>query len=137
MSRPVDSRSVEKRAARVDSVLGAGTVITGDICFAGELRIDGEVRGNVRERKGHSGTLVVGAAGSVDGGIEVARLIVNGQVTGRIVADESLMLQSNARVHCDIDYGSVEIQPGAIVHGHLLQRVESLQTPELELAVNT
>lgn len=107
---------------RVDSVLGAGTIVTGDILTAGELRIDGEVRGNVLARAGQSCTLVVGEKGRVDGDIEVPRLIVSGLLTGRVVAEEYLMLRSKARVNCDVEYARIEIQPGAVIHGQLLRR---------------
>ncbi len=137
MSRRSGSQPVANPAARIDSVLGAGTVVTGDIHFAGELRIDGEVRGSVRNRDGQSGTLVVGAEGRIDGDIEVARLVVNGQISGRIVADEHLMLQAKARVCCDVEYASVEILPGAVIHGRLLQCLQSRQAMAMELAVNT
>ena len=37
-----------KSQNRIDSLIGAGTVICGDVTFAGGLRIDGEVKGNVQ-----------------------------------------------------------------------------------------
>ncbi|MGB8546469.1 MAG: polymer-forming cytoskeletal protein, partial [Azonexus sp.] len=36
-----------KPKARIDSLIGAGTLIEGNIRFTGGLRIDGEVKGNV------------------------------------------------------------------------------------------
>lgn len=38
----------EKPSRRIDSLIGAGTRVTGDIHFSGGLRVDGEVIGNVR-----------------------------------------------------------------------------------------
>ena len=32
---------------RIDSLVGAGTVIEGNIAFSGGLRVDGRIRGNV------------------------------------------------------------------------------------------
>ena len=32
---------------RIDSLIGAGTVVNGNVTFAGGLRIDGKVHGNV------------------------------------------------------------------------------------------
>ena len=32
---------------RIDSLIGAGTVVNGNVAFAGGLRIDGKVHGNV------------------------------------------------------------------------------------------
>ena len=42
----------------IDSLIGAGTVIEGNISFAGGLRIDGHVKGNVKATGSKPGTLV-------------------------------------------------------------------------------
>ena len=36
------------KASPIDSLIGAGTVITGDVQFTGGLRIDGTVKGNIK-----------------------------------------------------------------------------------------
>ena len=48
-----------KPNGRIDSLIGAGTTIEGNITFTGGLRIDGEVRGNVYSSGEQPGTLVV------------------------------------------------------------------------------
>ena len=40
-------RKVSKPQNRIDCLIGAGTVIEGNITFSGGLRVDGHVRGNV------------------------------------------------------------------------------------------
>jgi len=107
---------------RIDTLIGAGTTITGDIAFSGGLRIDGEVRGNVRALDSQSGTLVIGELGRIEGDVDAARVIVNGAVTGRVAASEFIRLQSKARIDCDVVYGQAEIHRGAVVSGQLLQR---------------
>lgn len=107
---------------RSETLIGAGTVLTGDIVFSGGLRIDGEVRGKVRALDGGSGTLVIGEQGRIEGDVDAARVIVNGAVTGRVTASEFIRLQSKARIDCDVVYGQAEIHRGAVVSGQLLQR---------------
>lgn len=109
-------------APRSETLIGAGTVLAGDIVFSGGLRIDGEVRGNVRALDGGAGTLVIGELGRIDGDIDASRVIVNGAVTGRVDAREFIRLQSKARIACDVVYGQAEIHRGAVVSGQLLQR---------------
>jgi cytoskeletal protein CcmA (bactofilin family) len=113
------------RMAPTETLIGAGTVLSGDIVFSGGLRIDGEVRGNVRTRDGQAGTLVIGEQGRIDGDIDVARLIVNGLVTGRVDASELIRLRSTARIDCDVSYALAEIDPGAIIRGQLVQRQDA------------
>lgn len=117
-----ESDKKRARMALTETLIGAGTVLSGDIVFSGGLRIDGEVRGNVRARDGQAGTLVIGEQGRIEGDIDVARLIVNGLVTGRVDTSELLRLRSTARIDCDVTYALAEIDPGAVIRGQLLQK---------------
>ena len=45
-----------KSQGRIDSLIGAGTSLTGDVTFSGGLRVDGEIRGNVRAADGQPAT---------------------------------------------------------------------------------
>lgn len=111
-----------KVAGHTESLVGAGTVVAGDIVFSGGLRIDGEVTGEVRARDGQAGTLVIGEQGRVHGRIKVARLIVSGLVSGGAEATEFVRLQAKARVQGDLVYAAAEIHGGAVVQGRLLPR---------------
>ena len=50
------SRQPQKR---IDSLIGAGTTVQGDVIFSGGLRIDGAVKGRVAAVDGQPGTLVI------------------------------------------------------------------------------
>jgi cytoskeletal protein CcmA (bactofilin family) len=104
---------------RIDSLIGAGTTVRGDVVFSGGLRIDGHVEGNVATADGQTGTLVVSEQARVDGRINVSHVVVNGTVNGPIVARDYLELQGNARVDGDVTYRSLEMQVGAVVEGRL------------------
>ena len=43
----------------IDSLIGAGTTITGDVNFTGGLRVDGCVKGNIKAVGEKPGTLVL------------------------------------------------------------------------------
>jgi len=104
---------------RIDSLIGTGTVVRGDVTFKGGLRIDGHVEGNVIAAEGESGTLVVSEQACVDGAIRVSHVVVNGTVNGPIVVKDHLELQPKARVAGDISYGTLEMHVGAVVQGRL------------------
>lgn len=105
---------------RIDSLIGAGTVVSGDVTFTGGLRIDGEVRGNVVAENGEPGTLVVSEQAKIDGEIRVSHVVVNGAVNGPVTADDYLELQPKARVVGDITYKTLEMHVGAVVQGRLV-----------------
>lgn len=111
----------KQHAKPIASLIGAGTVLSGHIVFSGGLRIDGEVRGNVRSADGQANTLVVGEQARIEGDIDVARLIVNGLIKGRVDATEFIKVQSKAQVDCDLAYAVAEIHSGAVIHGRLAQ----------------
>jgi cytoskeletal protein CcmA (bactofilin family) len=106
---------------RIDSLIGAGTVVRGDLVFEGGLRIDGEVHGNVTAAEGKPATLVVSEKARVDGRIEVSHVVINGAVNGPVVARDSLELQPKARIVGDISYRTLEMHVGAGVQGRLEQ----------------
>ena len=54
----------------IDSLIGAGTTIEGNISFTGGLRIDGHVKGNVRASGSKPGTLVISELAKVEGETE-------------------------------------------------------------------
>ena len=79
---------------RIDSLIGIGTKVNGDIHFTGGLRVDGEISGSVVADPAKASTLVLSEHARVDGEISVTHLVVNGVVAGPIHAAEYLELQS-------------------------------------------
>jgi cytoskeletal protein CcmA (bactofilin family) len=123
----------------IDSLIGAGTRVEGNVVFSGGLRVDGEVRGNISSENGQEGTLVISEMASVEGEISVAHVVINGTVIGPVFASESLELLPAARVTGDVEYHQIEIQQGAVVQGRLVHQVSggAAKTVELKLASNT
>ena len=117
----------------IDSLIGAGTRIDGNIVFSGGLRVDGDVRGNISNENGQEGTLVISEKASVEGAITVGHVVINGTVIGPVCAGESLELFSSARVTGDIEYQQIEMQQGAVIQGRMVHQV-SAKNVELKLA---
>ena len=104
---------------RIDALIGSGTTVRGDIVFVGGLRVDGTVIGNLTVADGKPGTLVISESARVDGRIEVTHVVINGTVTGPVIARDYLELQPKARVAGDMSYRTIEMHVGAIVEGRL------------------
>lgn len=104
----------------IDSLIGAGTTITGDVQFTGGLRVDGCVKGNIRAVGDKPGTLVLSEMAKIEGEIEVGHVVINGTVAGPVRAREYLELLPKARVTGDVSYKTIEIHVGAIVMGRLV-----------------
>lgn len=105
---------------RIDSLIGTGTTLTGNILFTGGLRIDGTVLGNVHASNGATSTLVISEDAKVAGEIRVSHLVINGEVEGPVHASDYLELQAKAKVKGDIHYQRLEMHVGANVEGRLV-----------------
>lgn len=110
---------------RIDSLIGAGTRIVGDIHFTGGLRVDGEIDGSIIAAPGKPSTLVLSEHARVNGEVNVTHLVVNGVVTGPVKVAEYLELQSKSKVTGDVHYKTLEIQLGAVVEGRLIHLAEN------------
>lgn len=117
-----------KPQSRIDSLIGSGTRIEGDIFFAGGLRVDGEIKGNVRAEGNQPSTLVLSEQARIEGVIEVSHLVVNGSVVGPVYASEYVELQTKSKVMGDVYYKTLEMHVGAIVEGKLVHQ-EKLALP--------
>jgi len=104
---------------RIDTLIGPGIRVDGDLSFSGGLRIDGEVRGNVIASPGEPSVLVIGATGRVQGDIKATRMVVTGVVSGSIHVTGLLELHPGARISGDLRYGALEVHAGAILQVEL------------------
>ena len=122
---------------RIDSLIGAGTSIEGNLSFSGGMRVDGEVNGDVIVAPGKPGTLVLSEHGRINGEINTTHLVVNGVVKGPVRAMEYLELQSKAKVIGDIYYKTLEIQLGAIVEGRLIHLADAVSDKVVAFKLNS
>lgn len=121
----------------IQSLVGAGTVIQGNISFTGGLRIDGTVKGNIIATDGSHSMLVVSEQAKIEGEVKVAHLIVNGSITGPVHATQLIELQPKAKVIGDVVYMALEMHHGALVSGMLKHTQQghpqlALPAPELQ-----
>ena len=115
---------------RIDSLIGEGTSVEGNVVFSGGLRIDGRVKGNVQAADDQPSTLVLSEHARVDGEIRVSHAVVNGTVNGPVFSTEYVELQPKCNVNGDVHYKTLEIQLGAVVQGRLVHREEA-QAPRM------
>jgi cytoskeletal protein CcmA (bactofilin family) len=118
----VFGKKPHKPQNRIDTLIGAGTHIEGNLTFSGGLRIDGTVTGNVSAQGEDPGTLVLSEEATITGEIRVSHVVITGAVNGPVYAKEYVELQPKARVTGDVFYKTVEMHLGAIVEGKLVHQ---------------
>ncbi len=114
-----------KPQTRIDSLIGDGTTVEGNVIFSGGLRVDGRVKGNVLTADDQPSTLVISERARVEGEIRVSHAVINGTVIGPVFGGEYVELQAKSNVTGDVHYRTLEIQLGAVVQGRLVHQEES------------
>ena len=115
--------SRESRPPHIDTLIGKGVRVQGDIAFVGGMHLDGAITGNVRSDLAPGSTLSVSESGSIEGSVEVPSVILQGHVRGDIRAAERVVLGATARVEGDVYYGVIEMTLGAQIMGKLVRLV--------------
>lgn len=128
------AKTTHKTPSRIDSLVGAGTKVEGNLVFTGGLRVDGEICGNVTAAGDQSSTLVISEQARIEGEITVSHVVVNGTVIGPLHSSGFLELQSKARVTGDVEYNMIEMHLGAVVQGRLIHHGTGEKSVELKLA---
>ncbi len=95
------------------NVIGEGTSIQGDMKSSGDVRIDGELIGNLNIQ----GKLVLGLNGKIKGEILCKNAELSGRIDGKIRVNELLSLKASAKLMGDIITKRLAIEPGAIFSG--------------------
>ena len=111
---------VSQPVETIDTLIGSGSVLKGDLEFTGGLRVDGHIKGHVSAQDSNKGTLVLSESGVIEGDINVPHVVINGTVNGNIVSGGHVELQSSAKITGDIHYKAVEMELGAILNGSLV-----------------
>ena len=106
--------SFDESSVNANTIIGAGTSITGDIKSSGDIRIDGILRGNLSARA----RILIGPEGSVEGDITGQFADILGKVTGTIKVKDLLQLRGNSTVDGDIFAGKLQVEPSVTFNGH-------------------
>lgn len=127
--------SGKRKQPPIRSLVGEGTVITGELRFTDGLRIDGEVRGDVIAMGGERNLVVISEKARVHGKVKGGHVIVSGEVHGPVQSDELLELQPGAKVMGDVRYENLEMHQGATISGEL-RPLDAADRPALKLATS-
>jgi cytoskeletal protein CcmA (bactofilin family) len=115
---------VKNKSSRIDTLIGQGTVVNGDISFSGGLRIDGNVNGSIYTDNDDSAVLTLSEQGHIKGEVKVPNLIINGSITGDVYSTLHVELAPKAKVQGNVYYRLLEMSMGAEVNGQLIHMAE-------------
>jgi len=118
--------SFDESSISANTIIGAGTTITGDMTSNGDIRIDGVLKGNLQAKA----KILIGPDGAVEGDVEGLQADVLGKVVGKIRVKELLHLRGKATLHGDIYAGKLQIEPTVTFNGqcHMGANIVELNT---------
>ncbi len=111
----------------INTLVGDGTRVKGDVRFSGGCHIDGVVDGSVIADRDTDAFLSLSEQGLIDGSVRVPRVSLNGKVQGDVFASEILQLGATAKINGNLHYELLEMTAGAEINGKLIH--ESAQEP--------
>jgi cytoskeletal protein CcmA (bactofilin family) len=110
---PENQDDAENSGIFIESLPGSNCEVT----FEGVLHFNGLSIGNIRSPEG---TLVLTKRGRVEADINVGTALINGTVTGNIIAAERVLLDSDARVVGQITTPRLTVRLGAVFDGECM-----------------
>ena len=113
------------------NMIGAGTIITGDIKSKGDIRVDGTLKGSINTE----GKVVLGVNGIIEGDVICTDADVSGVINAKITVSQLLGLKSTAKLNGDIITNKLSIEPGATFTGScsmgaVIKDIKNIEKPE-------
>ncbi|MEX1994427.1 MAG: polymer-forming cytoskeletal protein [Steroidobacteraceae bacterium] len=124
-------------ASRLAGLLAHDTCVRGDLTFAGGIRIDGRVEGNVLCKPDDHGLLVLSEKGVIVGTVKAYDAVINGRVEGDLEVEHFLELQAGACVTGNISYRTLKLDCGATVDGKLERMGDGPAAAETDAGANS
>lgn len=113
------SKDAKQSQSRIDTLIGTGVRIEGNLKFTGVLLIQGDTLGDISCDSDSAGTVVVSKTGNVTGCLDAPHIIVGGHVSGPLRSSASIEIQPGACVLGDTFYKTLDIHAGGVIQGSL------------------
>ncbi|NBD25563.1 bactofilin family protein [Paenibacillus glycinis] len=97
-----------------DTFIGEGTIVEGPIRSAGNVRLEGQLRGDLF----CEGDAVLGETAFAIGNITARNLFLAGQVTGNVRIGGKLTITATGKFYGDMDAVTLEIEEGGVFQGN-------------------
>ena len=107
-------------SARIDTLVGQGTELNGNLKFSGGLHVDGKIIGNVLAEDDSDAMLILSEFGSIEGEVKVPNMVLNGEIIGDVFGSNRVELAPKSRINGSVYYNLIEMAIGAEVNGGLV-----------------
>ncbi len=105
------------------STIASGTTINGDMESDSDMRIDGNIIGNVYCKA----KIVLGESGIIQGDLHAANADLFGTVNGNVISKDLLCLKSKSTVNGNVNTKRLQIEPNATFNGQCKMTTDQAQ----------
>lgn len=112
---PSKSSSKSASYGRELNVLGQGLKVRGRLTGDGDLRIEGEIEGDVKL----SGDLELSSKGLIAGNVSAKSVTIEGALTGDVDAETAVAIRAGARVSGNMSGTEISLEEGATFSGRI------------------
>ena len=105
--------TLENSNFKVGTIVGEGAIFQGNLVVKDTVRVDGEVKGDVRTET----VLIVGSKGRIDGNIEADTIFAGGLIKGDLRGKNKTEISSTGKIFGDITTKILVIDENAVFQG--------------------
>lgn len=100
----------------INTLIGTGSSVSGDIRVNGFIRIDGDIDGNIET----TSSVIIGDKARIRGNITASSAVIGGIVLGDITAPAGITLLSSSAVVGDVTTKKLQVEDKVVLHGHCI-----------------
>jgi cytoskeletal protein CcmA (bactofilin family) len=100
----------------INTIIGPGTSVQGDVNAPGFVRVDGSLRGDLHA----TGRVVVGEKARLKSDVSGTNITIGGVVAGNILASERITILATGLVLGDIITRRIQADDGCLIHGKVV-----------------
>jgi len=100
--------------------LGPRDVLQGRLDIQGDLKVGGNVEGELKA----SGDVTIDPGATIQASVEGSNVSVRGQVTGNVTARRRLTLGGSGHLNGDVRVGRLTVEDGATLNGNVTMQSE-------------
>jgi len=108
-----------------DTTIGTGVEVEGALNSAGDITVDGHVRGDVTA----GGNVTIGVNGEVTGSLHGINIVIAGHIKGNVVAEGETHLTETCKLVGDITTQLIAIDSGANFLGTITMQEQQRLLP--------
>jgi cytoskeletal protein CcmA (bactofilin family) len=101
-----------RKQTEIETIIGSGSSVRGEISTAGTIRIDGNVAGDIE-----ADWVIIGEAGTVTGDVGARGAVIGGTLRGDIKVKESAEILDRGKVYGDVYSSRLTVMEGALFCG--------------------